>query len=200
MNGQLVADEPIRVVVTPSQASYFAGERFSVTITITNTKPPQPTLLPGSSSQSSPYSHKRGAHSVSYVPMSRPPTSPGIRTALPVPSTKLASKGQKIVRRGVVGKPRPSNGSDDQAEALDPARRRLLLNRSLSISLADDFLTDDTKGKSPIRTIRALETSTVPCMSLSSFRANYLNKDVCSSNLHVTPCFFTFSKIIFCSE
>ncbi|KAJ7638342.1 Rgp1-domain-containing protein [Roridomyces roridus] len=35
-----VVDSPVRIVVTPSQSSYFAGEPFSVTVTFTNTLSP----------------------------------------------------------------------------------------------------------------------------------------------------------------
>lgn len=162
MYQEQVVDDAVRVVVTPSQASYFAGERFSITITITNTRAPQPTLQAHSASHAQGHSHKRGAHSVSYVPMARPPTSPGIRTALPATPIKPTTTGTVIVRRGIVGKPRPMKGIDDNVEQSEQTRKRLLLNRSQSISVSAHDLRpdnlDDIKGKSPIRSLRVLET------------------------------------------
>lgn len=150
----------VRVVVTPSQASFFAGERFSVTITITNMQRPQSGLQ--SISDTPPQSHKRGAHSVSYVPMARPPTSPGTRVALTAPSSRSLPTGNVVVRRGVLGKPRPSKGADDEDEQSVQTRKRLLLNRSQSISVSVHDLSSvslhDVKGKSPLRTLRMLET------------------------------------------
>ncbi|KAI0033695.1 hypothetical protein K488DRAFT_77699 [Vararia minispora EC-137] len=94
----------LHVSVTPAQVAFFAGEPLTVTITITNSRPPftnengasfAPPFLPGSMapivvsstkmqgrSQSavvSPrHAHKRSSHSVSHVPIAHPPTSPGI--------------------------------------------------------------------------------------------------------------------------
>lgn len=130
-------DEGIRVTVVPSQAAYFAGDVFSVTITVTNVRTPQ-TPLPAksTSSQSATYGHRRGAHSVSYVPMARPPTSPGIRTALPA-SAPLSGGRSSAGRRGLIGIGRsgPSKSTDHLSQPVDQARRRLNLNKSLSVSL-----------------------------------------------------------------
>jgi hypothetical protein len=94
----------LQVAVTPSQAAFFAGEPLTVTITITNSRPPpyanghangtssgsgrpfSPTSsIPGSTTRArsqsvtSPrHAHKRSSHSVSHVPIAHPPTSPGI--------------------------------------------------------------------------------------------------------------------------
>ncbi|KAI0697183.1 Rgp1-domain-containing protein [Cytidiella melzeri] len=162
MLSQPKVDEAVRVVVTPSQAAYFAGERLSITITITNTRAPQATLQSYSASQSQSL-HKRSAHSVSHVPMARPPTSPGTRTAGPVTSARPVPGGVVLVRRGTIGKTKPSKGVEESNESADQTRRRLLLNRSQSISLStQDFRPDtqvDARGKSPLRTLRTLEAA-----------------------------------------
>ena len=67
-------DSPIRVLVTPAQSSYFAGETLAVTITFTNTRSSNYVPTP----RSAPYTHKRGSHSISSAPLARPPTSPGM--------------------------------------------------------------------------------------------------------------------------
>ncbi|KAG6914179.1 hypothetical protein DXG01_001923 [Tephrocybe rancida] len=115
-------DTGIRVIVTPSQSSYFAGEPFAVSITFTNTSSPSPsasfpssshphhpsTSHPSLNQPSSPARkhHKRGAHSISSAPLARPPTSPGLP---PPPSLALLHTGgdaskNVLVRRGLVGK------------------------------------------------------------------------------------------------
>ncbi|KAJ7619056.1 hypothetical protein B0H17DRAFT_1114016, partial [Mycena rosella] len=74
------ADPGVRIVVTPAQSSYFAGEPFSVTITFTNTRAPapSPSRVSATSAHASSYGgHKRNAHSISSAPLARPPTSPG---------------------------------------------------------------------------------------------------------------------------
>ena len=159
------SDEAIQVVVNPSQAAYFAGERLTITITITNTRVPQPTQQPLSTSRSS---HRRGAHSVSYVPMARPPTSPGTKTVLPVASTRPSSGGTVVVRRGIIGKTRPPKAADEASIVTEQTKRRVSLVRSQSMSLAIDDLRvetpDDERGKSPIQSLRAPESS-APCTS-----------------------------------
>lgn len=165
MTESTVVDEVVRVTVTPSQASYFAGEVFSVTVTITNIRKPEAPLPGRSTSQSATYGHRRGAHSVSYVPIARPPTSPGVRTAMPVVPAHPTSNTGSILRRGLVGKPRPLKGAEKSSQSGDPSRRRVL-TKSLSVSIGPhDFKStrhEDWKGKSPVRTLRTLETS-VPC-------------------------------------
>ncbi|KAG6864955.1 hypothetical protein C0991_006142 [Blastosporella zonata] len=125
-------DAGVRVVVTPSQSSYFAGEPFSVTITFTNTRSPE-------AGPSRPHSHKRGAHSISSAPLARPPTSPGTpRTPIPsVYSTKADGEPDASVRWGLVGKvplPTKGTGTDDLPELLEQ-RRKKLLAKSLSVSI-----------------------------------------------------------------
>ena len=128
MADPVVIDEAIRVVVSPSQASYFAGETFAVTITITNLRTPQVNPTPRSVSQ--PYTHKRGAHSVSYVPMARPPTSPGIRTALVASSARNGSGKDVPARKGIVGiTKKPEDPELEQSS--DATRRKQMSNKSL---------------------------------------------------------------------
>ncbi|KAH9935827.1 hypothetical protein B0H21DRAFT_834579 [Amylocystis lapponica] len=118
------------VVVTPSQASYFAGEPFSVTITFTNTRTPDPKP-PRSYSHSLSATDKHSAQSISSVPLSRPPTSPGTpRAALPNPSARNAS-GNKPV---------------------DLTKKRLMA-KSLSISIVTSEYEESGKGKSPVRSL-----------------------------------------------
>lgn len=94
------SDGPIHVSVVPSQASYFAGEPFSVTITFTNTRSPtQPTTVRSASQGSH---HKRSAHSISSVPIARPPTSPA--TPRTIASTSFPRLDDETpVRRGLIG-------------------------------------------------------------------------------------------------
>lgn len=142
-------DEAIRVVVTPSQASYFAGEPFSVTITFTNTRTPEaPTPLPRSSSQT----HRRGAHSISSVPLARPPTSPGTpRTAVPVflpPRTNAKSCASS--RKGLIGHSlRTKSKSSDEPPSAEVLRKRFLASRSLSISISPNALAVADRSKDP---------------------------------------------------
>ncbi|EMD41460.1 hypothetical protein CERSUDRAFT_110035 [Gelatoporia subvermispora B] len=151
-------DDAIRVVVTPSQASYFAGEPFSVTITFTNTRTPEISSS-RSASHSAASTHKRGAHSVSSVPLARPPTSPGTRTALPAAPTRNTTVGSVTTRKGLIGRGRPPKGADDLPEA---EARRKQLTKSLSLSLSPTELAaqlkGDLNGKSPLRSIIASES------------------------------------------
>ncbi|KAI0809293.1 Rgp1-domain-containing protein [Irpex lacteus] len=162
MLSQTRSDEAVQVVVTPSQAAYFSGERLSVTITITNTRVPQAVVPPQSASQPK-SSHRRGAHSVSYVPMSRPPTSPGTKTILPTPSSKPSSNGTVVVRRGIIGKTRPVKSADEGPSVTENTRRRVLLLRSQSISLSNDAFRadtlDDTRGRSPLQSLQVPDNS-----------------------------------------
>ncbi|KAF8625125.1 hypothetical protein AX15_005539 [Amanita polypyramis BW_CC] len=102
-------ESPIRVVVTPAQSSYFAGETLSVTITFTNThspadyaaypyttyaSPATPAPAAPTSSRATSYTHKRGSHSITSAPLARPPTSPGMPSrsvVVPGLGTNLAS-------------------------------------------------------------------------------------------------------------
>ena len=133
-----VGDSGVRVLVTPSQSSYFAGEPFAVTITFTNTRSPQ-------SGPSKPHTHKRGAHSISSAPLARPPTSPGTpRTSVtPVLSQ---SRGREDVskRKGLVGRSSPPKG--DELPELIEQRRKRLLAKSLSVSISPQELEQIGEG------------------------------------------------------
>ena len=140
-------DEAIRVVVTPSQASFFAGEPFSVTITFTNTRTPEaPPAAPRSSSQT----HRRGAHSISSVPLSRPPTSPGTpRTAVPVFVSRANGESKNSSgRKGLIGRSLVSKLPDEPPSA-EVLRKRLLASRSLSVSLSPNDLPSPGDSNSP---------------------------------------------------
>ncbi|KZT24659.1 Rgp1-domain-containing protein [Neolentinus lepideus HHB14362 ss-1] len=132
------ADTGIRVIVTPTQSAYFAGETFSVSITITNIRPVHAQWIPPRSLS---HTHKRASHSVSSAPLARPPTSPGTpRTAVtPIPSLKPPNGNDKRPRRrGLVGKS-SANGGDSLPGFLDQSRKRLLA-KSLSVSLSPNEL------------------------------------------------------------
>ncbi|KAI1789190.1 Rgp1-domain-containing protein [Ganoderma leucocontextum] len=143
-------DEAIRVVVTPSQASYFAGEPFSVAITFTNTHSPEtPAPLPRSSS----HTHRRGAHSISSVPLARPPTSPGTpRTAVPVflPPRTNGDSSSSSSRKGLIGHGLPTKSrSSDEPPSAEVLRKRFLASRSLSISISPNDLPVSNESKEP---------------------------------------------------
>ncbi|KAJ6559322.1 hypothetical protein B0H10DRAFT_2201213 [Mycena sp. CBHHK59/15] len=134
-------DPAVRIVVTPSQSSYFAGEPFSVTITFTNTRSPEPG--PSRTTSHSHAAHRRGAHSISSAPISRPPTSPGTprtpRTAVP-PLPPRVSRDDKPGRKGLIGRTVPSPAaapaSTGSLPALVEQRRKKMLAKSLSVSIA----------------------------------------------------------------
>ncbi|TFK71686.1 hypothetical protein BDN72DRAFT_855998 [Pluteus cervinus] len=128
INNQL--DSAIRVVITPSQSSYFAGEPFSVTITFTNMRTPERSPLIKGSGSGHGHGHKRGSHSISSAPLARPPTSPGTPPARgsglggASPSvggvygfTGVGGPGRGrsgddgVVRKGLIGKSRKGNGT-----------------------------------------------------------------------------------------
>ena len=140
-------DEAIRVVVAPSQASYFAGEPFSVSITFTNTRTPEaPVAAPRSSS----HTHRRGAHSISSVPLSRPPTSPGTpRTVVPVflPRSNNGASSSTL-RKGLIGHSLPSKSFDEPPSA-EVLRKRLLASRSLSATLSPSDLQTLSESDGP---------------------------------------------------
>lgn len=170
MSGEPHTDDAIRVVVSPSQASYFAGEPFSVTITFTNTRSPD-AVPPRSASHSATHSHKRSAHSISSVPMARPPTSPGtIRSAIPALPIRHSESVGPIARKGLIGRDRLPDTSKDP-DIGEPSTSRRLLMKSLSISITPNDLQrppqDIVKGKSPLSQLR---TSDVPYPSPTSPR------------------------------
>lgn len=155
-------DTALRVVVSPSQSSYFAGEPLQVTITITNTRSasepaPQPSIpiFPPR------HAHKRSAHSVSSAPLARPPTSPGLirstsSTAVPSSSKLVSGNGLGVnsaQRKGLVGV------RDTPADHLHPEIqdvRKRISAKSLSVDILpsqmeDHLKQDDPKGKTPQR-------------------------------------------------
>ncbi|KAF8972454.1 Rgp1-domain-containing protein [Flammula alnicola] len=129
-------DSPVRVVVTPSQSSYFAGEPFSVTITFTNTR----TQEAGPSKAVS-YSHKRGAHSISSAPLARPPTSPGTpRSGVTQVQARTKGVDELPRRKGFIGKTKPipllPQGSEQLPELIEQRRKRQLAPKALSVSIS----------------------------------------------------------------
>ncbi|KAJ7115241.1 Rgp1-domain-containing protein [Mycena epipterygia] len=132
-------DPAVRIVVAPSQSSYFAGEPFSVTITFTNTRSAGPVL---SRTISHSHAHRRNVHSVSSAPITRLPTSPGTprtpRTAVPVPPH--AGQDSKPSKKGLVGRtsapPTVPSSTTGSLPALVESRRKKMLSRSLSVSIA----------------------------------------------------------------
>ncbi|KAL4071079.1 hypothetical protein V8B97DRAFT_485628 [Scleroderma yunnanense] len=141
----LDVDAAIRVQVTPSQASYFAGEEFTVTITFTNTRTPE--------SSKPRNTHRRGAHSISSAPLARPPTSPSIPrpTALPTSITRTPSNGCDVpVRKNLLGQgSNATKGSQDMKGILEQKRQNLLEKlRSLSVDIpARELLKNEENGK-----------------------------------------------------
>ena len=135
-------DSGIRVVVTPSQSSYFAGEPFSVTITFTNTRSPE--FLPVRTAS---YTHKRGAHSISSAPLARPPTSPGTpRTPVPAIPTHANNGGASIARKGLIGK---GKGIEEVPGVLEQSRKKLFAkSRSLSVTVAPHEVPQEPKAES----------------------------------------------------
>lgn len=128
----------VRVVVTPSQSSYFAGEPFSVTITFTNIRSPE-----AGPPRASSHSHKRGAHSISSAPLARPPTSPGTpRTpGLPIPP-RSRTQNDKLGRKGLIGRNSEPIGNNSEPKGFDELptlieqRRKKLLAKSLSVTIS----------------------------------------------------------------
>ncbi|KAL4069146.1 Rgp1-domain-containing protein [Scleroderma citrinum] len=141
----LDVDAAIRVQVTPSQASYFAGEEFTVTITFTNTRTPE--------SPKPRNTHRRGAHSISSAPLARPPTSPGIPrpTALPTSITRTPSNGCDVpARKNLIGQgSNATKGSQDMKGILEQKRQNLLeKSRSLSVDIpARELPKNEENGK-----------------------------------------------------
>ncbi|KAF8642873.1 hypothetical protein AX16_009379 [Volvariella volvacea WC 439] len=162
------ADSGIRVVVTPSQSSYFAGEPFSVTITFINTRSPDSS---GSSAKNGHLGHKRGAHSISSAPLARPPTSPGPpRSALPAVVTRTRSGDEgNAVRKGLIGRAKKKEkivqsegGAADGLPALIEQRRKRLLAKSLSVSIAPHELEQHIGEGTLTRSAQKTVTETRP--------------------------------------
>ncbi|KAJ6497897.1 Rgp1-domain-containing protein [Mycena sanguinolenta] len=150
--------DPVRVVVTPSQSSYFAGEPFSVTITFTNTRSPDP-----GPSRAVSHSHRRNAHSISSAPISRPPTSPGTprtpRTAMQTPPPRPSREDSKPSRKGLIGRttgsPTEPTSPTGSLPALVELRRKKMLAKSLSVSIAPPDAELYSRNNSAPRTPRS---------------------------------------------
>ena len=137
MSEHRLNDTALRIVVTPSQSSYFAGEPLSVTVTITNTRSPQAQVVPPRST------HKRSAHSVSSARLARPPTSPGLpkspsNAAAPRPSPPKSSAAP--TRRGLIGvsssSPSPPHTDDEAARGgSEGVLGRRIPAKSLSVDI-----------------------------------------------------------------
>ncbi|KIY67296.1 Rgp1-domain-containing protein [Cylindrobasidium torrendii FP15055 ss-10] len=179
MSVQNEADSSVRVTVTPAQSSYFAGEPLSVTITFTNTRSPEAAAQ---APRSLSHTHKRGAHSISSAPLSKPPTSPGLPRQPASPTTPKPTRRNSVtplpVRKGLVGQNQTSNG--DSLPELLAQRRKKLLAKSLSVSIApteiEDELADLPKSAShAIQTFQpSLSSSSYPMVSSPLARSETL--------------------------
>jgi RAB6A-GEF complex partner protein 2 len=144
-------DTALRIVVTPSQSSYFAGETLSVTIAITNTRSLQAQVVPPRST----HTHKRSAHSVSSARLARPPTSPGLPKS---PSNAVGPrpypppKPSAPTRKGLIGITSP-----DREPRGESVLARRVAAKSLSVDIPSHelpkTLPDDMK-MSPLRAVR----------------------------------------------
>jgi hypothetical protein len=150
----------IEVTIGGCESSYFAGEQIELTVTFTNvnTRPSSTPTAPASpNSPRSPASHRRGTHSISFAPLPRPPTSPGVFHAHrpSLPTSASASADPPRTRRGLIGfspaplhSPRhvqrniPSNAAASHA-------KRLASSRSLSVSLSPSQLEDVSSNSPP---------------------------------------------------
>ncbi|KAF7296663.1 hypothetical protein HMN09_01075100 [Mycena chlorophos] len=135
-------DTGVRVVVRPHQSSYFAGEPFSVTVTFSNTRSADRAPAPATPQK---HQHKRNAHSISSAPISRPPTSPGTprtpRQQMIPPAVVVRDTPNGVpTRRGLIGRtpqsPVPEQSAPDSLPALVEQRRKKMLAKSLSVSIA----------------------------------------------------------------
>ncbi|KAH9964582.1 Rgp1-domain-containing protein [Russula dissimulans] len=160
MSEEHSTDTPLRIVVTPSQSSYFAGEPLSVTITITNTRSPQAQAAPPRPT------HKRSAHSVSSARLARPPTSPGLpKTPLNSPLRQAPPKSSIPTRKGLIGTAPPGNGPPCESIS-----QRRVSAKSLSLDIPahelPNSLQDDAKMLLLHATRRAGESSVLMNSSL----------------------------------
>jgi len=144
-SAQADVDTALRVVVTPSQSSYFAGEPLSVNITITNTRSLE-SLPPHRAT------HKRAAHSVSSAPLARPPTSPGLLRSTSIITSRPTNNGNELPgRKGLIGKQIPPKGVDDYLPDLPVNGKRKAPSKSLSVNVLphelDEQIREETKSK-----------------------------------------------------
>lgn len=92
---------PVQISIKPCRSAYFAGERLSVIIQVSNTRRSaiplrQNALLSPATGRSQ---HRRSSHSISSAPISRPPTSPGAQKPASPTTTPLLSTFDPNVRR-----------------------------------------------------------------------------------------------------
>ncbi|KAL0945622.1 hypothetical protein HGRIS_014776 [Hohenbuehelia grisea] len=131
------SDSAVRVVVTPSQSAYFAGEPFTVTITLTNTRTPD-AGPPRTASQT----HKRAAHSISSAPLARPPTSPGTpRSSVVNFPVRSRTSDDTLLRKNLVGKQRSL-----------PSKPRPTSSRSMSVNLSAQALDEGLRQPPSLNT------------------------------------------------
>jgi hypothetical protein len=150
MSQDAIADTALRIVVTPSQSSYFAGEPLTVTVTITNTRSPQASQVAPPRS-----THKRSAHSVSSARLARPPTSPGLpKNPLNTPLRQTPPKSSAPTRKGLIGTAPPENGPPSESIS---ERRLSAKSHSVDLQLHElpTSLQDDMKTLSLYATRRA---------------------------------------------
>ena len=143
-------DSPIRVAVTPSQSSCFAGEIMTMTVTFTNMNTAQQTFSSRAVSQT----HKRSAHSISAVPLAQPPTSPrSPRTVLPVITTRKPGESDVLERKGLVGRSERRMRNSNRSLSLD-----MTFKGDVEVSPQQE--TSSPPSKTPVHVQRALGTMT----------------------------------------
>ncbi|KAG9310308.1 Rgp1-domain-containing protein [Chiua virens] len=173
-------DPAIRVHISPSQASYFAGEQFLVTITFTNTRTPEsPKVKNG---------HKRSVHSISSAPLARPPTSPGIpRPTALVPVAAPVTNGRDVPsRKRLIGQ---VAGKMDMSTVLEQKRQTLLeKSRSLSIDIPAGELfpkSNDSPNGSASRYVRAYDEFSEAAPTFSSLRIHPHARKQSVTDVHI---------------
>ena len=154
---ETVNDTALRIVVTPSQSSYFAGETLSVTISITNTRSLQAQVVPP---RSTTQTHKRSAHSVSSARLARPPTSPGLPKS---PSNAVGPrpcppKPSPPTRKSLIGVTTPKHEPRGGESVL--ARR--IAAKSLSVDIPSHELPKTLPDDMKISSLRAMRRAGEP--------------------------------------
>jgi hypothetical protein len=159
---RLINDTALRIVVTPSQSSYFAGEPLLVTVTITNTRSPQAQVVPPRST------HKRSAHSVSSARLARPPTSPGLPKS---PSNAGAPrsyppKSSAPTRKGLIGLSLSENESRGEG-----VLGRRIPAKSLSVDIPLHELPNSIPNDVKMSPLRAVSRAGEPFSLVSGIMA-----------------------------
>lgn len=173
----------IRVVIQPTQSSYFAGEPFTCTVTFTNTRSAAQSSRVRSLSASFNPGHKRAAHSISSAPLARPPTSPGTpKTAQPflAHQNRETDVGDSVRRKGLIGK------SDNVRTAVLEKRRRNI-TRALSVDIApQDIIKRLADPNSPHPLPLSRVQSERSCMLSGSCRCDGINIDVAPTSPRIS--------------